>query len=1397
MKSVRLFAMLLCLCLLISAGTLAASAYAVSDGAEKSYAAATEGMVLLRNEDKALPLTATDKIALFGEGQVFTDGKTGGFYLMGRGSGYFVLSETPPSPYALLTSYAAAGKLGGVYDALTASYQAAAKADADGEDYAYVPTDAEYTAAAAYADKAVVFISRTSSEGSDRPKSAFSLSAAEKTMLQKVCAAFNGKPVVVVLNLGNVVDCGFALGRVDGIYVDALLTATYPGIRGVQALCDILVGDVNPSGKLVDTYAKALTDYPSHDSFYASSAYTTYNEDIYVGYRYFETFGVEVDYPFGYGLSYTTFAFSDVAMTESETDITVSVKVTNTGDTAGKEVVQVYFGAPQKGTGEAVLSKAAKELCGFAKTSLLAAGESETVTVSFPIDTMASYDDLGATGHKSAYVMEAGDYTVYVGNSVKNTVVAGTHTEEALRVTEQLSELCEPTVAFERMTFDGTETVGTVYEDRTDILHEETEASRVYRREPIEFAKVLDGTVTMDTFLAQMSDAELASMAIMSTATATNTKGWGGSIAVAEKYMMPVIESCDGPAGIRHSTTGTGLPSATALANTWNPALTLALGDVVGRECIETDIDVWLAPGVNIHRFPLCGRNFEYYSEDPYIAGVMAGTLIRGVEERGIACSIKHFVGNEKEGNRSRVDTRMSERALREIYLVPFKMGVEAGVRSIMTSYNFLNGRETAEHPELLRGIVRGEWGFTGMITTDWTNDSDVANELIGGNNVHSSSKYDHLQEKYAGLLTAVKNGKVSRSLLIENANYVMDLLVTAHSAKRLAEPPVHTVTENGASTFEAEDFTQKHGYARPERNANGVVMAYTNATAEHVPYLCYTLDVEKAGSYILSALVANNTTGNPANALHVFVDGAEQYTNFNAVSTGSWSKTASYEIGRVDLPAGKVTLKIKCADARGCGNFDTFTLTPVGEAYTAIGSADELLALMGDSTKWAGNYYLTADIDLTGKSGQGPIGTNATNFTGKFDGMGHAIRGLALVTTTEQDFGLFGKVKNGVIRDVKVYGSVTSNFAGTGEKAVVGGIVGTLDPNAFVVGCENHATVTVNISGNNVKGIGGIAGYLYAGGTKAGTVVKQCTNYGDVSANCGGKIANLGGIAGVVRSAGAGTCEVERCVNHGKVYGEGTQIGGIAGILYQAAAGGNIDIVDCVNRGEVVSTAPYQLIAGTSASYMGARCGGVVGYYFSSSVTEGKTPVVKNCIHYGTVEGATGYELGGIAGYLSTGNMENCVNYGTVVGGDDREVAGILGKTYTSLTTLTHTVTNCYTVKHVVIPTICHEKPTYFVFTKCGTVTEADIAAGKTTLVCGEEGFLMTEDGLMPAAFLDTLPLGDVDADGDVALRDALLQLRMLLNRDMNMNPWFADIDENGKHSLLDTLLILKLAMQ
>lgn len=1385
MKIRAFLAALLAALLVCSVLPLTAGAYAEPDGAEKAYAAAAEALVLLKNENRALPLTSADKIAVFGEGQVYTDGKTGGFFLMGRGSGYFVPSETPKSPCDVLASYVTAGKLGGIYVPLSAAYKAAA---VRGEDFSYSPADDMYTAAAAYADKALYILNRTAAEGKDIAKALFALTAAEKSELTKVCAAFGGKPVIVVLNTGSIMNLGFANGRVDGIYADAVLSANYLGIRGVDALCETLIGTLNPSGKTVDTYAKELTAYPSYQSFYGSNAYTTYSEDIYVGYRYFETFDADgklIDYPFGYGLSYTSFALSDVTYAEANGKITVSVKVTNTGDVPGKEVVQVYFGAPQKGVGSAVLSKAAKELCGFQKTALLAAGASETVSVSFDIDQMASYDDLGATGHKSAYVMEAGDYTVYVGNSVRNTAVAGKHTEHELRVAEQLSELCEPTTRFERMTFDGTETVGTKSAFRSDLLHKSAAAKQTVLREPLQFAETLRGTATVDEFLAQMSDEELADIAVMTTAAHTNTCAWGGSAELVEKYGIPLAYTCDGPAGIRISTKGTGLPCATALACTWNPDAAAALGDVIGRECAATDIDVWLAPGVNLHRFPLCGRNFEYYAEDPYLSGVLAAELIRGVEAHGVACSIKHFVGNEKETNRSSIDTRVSERALRELYLVPFQMGVDAGVSTVMTSYNLLNGTETAENAELIRGILRGEWGFDGLVTTDWSNNSTLSRELIAGNNVHSSAKAEHLAEKYAELLSAVGDGTVSRSLLLENAVYVMALLKETYSAERLVNPAIWTVKAAGASRFEAEDYTAKHGYARPEKSGSRTMMSYVRGNGNHVPYLIYTLGVEKAGFYILEATYANASADPNADALRVFVNGEEQATNYNATPTGGWSKFADAEIGKVYLPAGTVAIKIKSAENRACGNFDTFTLTPIEEVYTPVSSAEELLALMGDSTAWSGKYYLTTDIDLTGAAGQAPIGTNATNFTGVFDGMGHSIRGIALESAAEKDFGLFGKIKDATVRDLTVYGSVTSAYA----NAVVGGIVGTADPNSFVVGCQNHADVTYRNTAKAAKGVGGIAGYLYAGSANTGTVVKNCTNYGTVTSASGGNDACCGGVIGVIcTNAASGTASPGNVLvlyteNDGTVQADGIKAGGIVGYISQTAVGGRVDVAYCANRGSV-----------TSAK---GRTGGIVGFVYAQSAAESRMPSLRFCINTGTVTAGVGYESAGVLGLNAGIRMDNCVNLGALVANDSaaggRPVGGVVGKTY-PMTSLVYTITACYTTQGDVIPAAAHEKPAQFVFTNCAAATEAVLVSGETALTYGADGYTVRGGRLLLTAFAPALVKGDVNGDGKVDLADALVAIHSVINADASTELAVADLNGDGEISLADVLLILRL---
>ncbi len=1222
----RILAVIVCLLVFVSSIPLYTSAYFVSDGDDASYVAAAEAMVLLKNDNSALPLTSTDKIAVFGEGQVYTDGKTGGYFLMGRGSGYFVSSKTPRSPCDLLSDYAKAGKIGGVYTKLSDAYKTAANKAAAETDFIYTPTEAECKAAADYADKAIYILNRTSKEGADNTAASFELDAREKSDLTRICAAFSGRPVIVVLNTGSVMSCGFALGRYDGIYADAVITAPYLGICGAEVLCDALVGDINPSGKTVDTYAGKITDYPSYNSFAANNLYSNYTEDIYVGYRYFETFAPEiVDYPFGYGLSYTDFELSVVGYSERGGKISVSVKVTNTGKVSGKEVVQLYFEAPQKGTGTAVLSKASRELCSFEKTKLLSPGESQTLELVFSVDDMASYDDLGATGNKSAYVLEAGRYIIHAGRSVRDTVVAGEHSEPSTRVVKQLSELCEPNVKFERMTYDGKESVGGNAVERTDLLHTPVEVKKTALDSPIQFSEILTGNVTVDEFLSQMSDEELCSFAVMTLASATNTKGWGGSAEMAEKYGIPIADTCDGPAGLRISTKGTGLPCATALACTYNKEAVARLGDVIGRESVLSEVDIWLAPAVNIHRLPLCGRNFEYYSEDPYISGVMASEIIRGVEAYGIACSVKHFVGNEREYYRSTMSSNMSERALREIYLEPFRMAVESGVSTVMTSYNKLNGTETAENAELLRGILRGEWGFEGLITTDWSNDSDLAREVIAGNNVHSSTSEGKLT--ITPLVSALKQKKVTRSLLCENAKYVIDLLIKLPDGKRLADPVVHKVSPSGASVIEAENYTHKHAYARPEISGNVTVMAYTRSYGtDWVPYLTYTLEVEQDGWYILSCHLANNASTLLSDALSVYVNGKEQPCAFNALNTGGWAKLQELTVTRVYLERGRNTLKVKSAEGRSCGNFDKFTLRPISEVYTPIGSADEMIKLMNTPSMWSGKYYLTSDIDLTGVQGQSPIGTYSKNFTGVFDGMGHSVTGLDMSTDEERDFGLFGKVKYAAISDLKVYGKINSNYAG----AVVGGIVGTLDPRSVILGCENHVEVTYTNGSVAAKGVGGIAGYIYSGSDRSGSVIKLCTNYAAIRSESGGNEARVGGIAGVLDNSGVGMSEVVDSLNIGEVYGDGNRVGGIVGYLSQKANGGGCFVLRCENRGDVVSS--------------GGECGGFVGLMSSASTVEEQQALVSDCTTRAQVTGGEGAQnVGSFVGKSSGGRLLSC----------------------------------------------------------------------------------------------------------------------------------------------------------
>ena len=305
----------------------------------------------------------------------------------------------------------------------------------------------------------------------------------------------------------------------------------------------------------------------------------------------------------------------------------------------------------------------------------------------------------------------------------------------------------------------------------------------------------------------------------------------------------------------------------------------------------------------------------------------------------------------------------------------------------------------------------------------------------------------------------------------------------------------------------------------------------------------------------------------------------------------------------------------------------------------------------------------------------------------------------------------------------------------------------------------------------------------MYAGSLTTGTVVKQCVNYGMVTANTSGH-SYVGGVVGVLQNNGAGTCILDRSVNRGTVYGAGQRVGGVLGYITQAASGGGVTVSNLVNHGSVTSAL--------------GRLGGVVGFSETKSVTEGCTPEIFACVNYGTVSGGTGYEIAGLFGYLAGGgNLRDSVNFGTVTAADEQPVSGVLGKTYTGLTTLTHTIENCYTTAYAVIPEAGYEKPDYFVFSDCGVKTEAEIESGETTLPYGEGGLLMRAEGFIPAALVGTLPLGDIDADGETTIRDALLLLQAFLDGKKPMNPWFADINEDGKILLIDVLAVLKISIQ
>ncbi len=743
-----------------------------------SKEAATEGMVLLKNENKALPLKKGEKIALFGKATIE--------YIKGGGG-----SGDVNCPYIRniadgFKSKEAEGKVS-VYMPLVDFYKEYVEKESvnvltqeqinarwdivNNMEFCTERDDMTYDTFAAMhvkeaevpysliedagknADTAIITLSRFSAEGVDRrPQGGdYYLSDLEKELIDNVTKNFN--KVIIIINSGAQIDCEYFA---ENDKVQGILFGWQGGMEGGSAIADLLCGDVNPSGKLVDTIAKSYDCYPCKDDFRECFDHVDYSDDIFVGYRYFETIpgaNENVRYPFGYGLSYTSFEISGKVCCESDGKIIGIATVKNTGNVAGEEVVQLYYSAPQ-----GKLGKPSKELAAFKKTKLLIPGEAETVVMSFDINDMASFDDLGKI-QKSARVLEKGVYSFYIGTSVRdNEKLDFEYTVNEDTVTEQLSDWCKPFKLKKRLLADGSyEELPLGEEEYLYGINEPTNAKAPEKE--VVFDKVGE-EISLDEFVAQFTLEELMEFVGGHGPTGVCNTGCFGGL---ERLRVPAVPTADGPAGLRLDVeTGiptTAWPCATLLACMWNPELAYEVGKGGGAEIRENNLGVWLSPALNIHRDPLCGRNFEYYSEDPLIAGKTASAVTRGVQSQKVAVSIKHFACNNKEANRFASDSRVSERALREIYLRGFEIAVkEADPWTVMSSYNLINGQHTSESYELLTGILRDEWGYKGMVVTDWGVKNDPVKEVKAGNDMKMHCGYpEDLKKGY-------DNGDITRA---------------------------------------------------------------------------------------------------------------------------------------------------------------------------------------------------------------------------------------------------------------------------------------------------------------------------------------------------------------------------------------------------------------------------------------------------------------------------------------------------------------------------------------------------------------------------------------------------------------------------------------------------------
>lgn len=752
--------------------------------------AASEGFVLLKNDGRFLPLKTKGKIGLYGGGAVKTiKGGTGSGDVNERDNisilkgmqmaGFDVTSEGWLSSYSQIYTRARLAWKEEILEKMKACHGNFFEAYST-TPFAVPCGDSidEEAARADGAETAVFVLSRIAGENADRHdvEGDYRITGEEKALLAQVSASYEN--VILVINTGGLMDLSFTEEFAN---IRSILQFVQAGQEGGSAFADVVTGVVNPSGKMADSWAYTHQDYPNAKTFSHINGNTDmelYEEGIFVGYRYFDTFDVPVRYGFGFGLSYTDFSvegtgIAPVGLGSGQPGITVKTSVTNTGSVySGKEVVQVYVSCPQKN-----MPKEYRRLAGFGKTRLLAPGETQEMAITFPLYQLASYKE-----EKAAWVLDGGTYGVWVGNSLESSRLSATICLDGDVTMVQCGHICERKEPLQELVPDAGKRMEK--EEAWKGLASSLQLPEVW----IQAGQIVTETVTyMDrSGVLEGKAGEIVSILsedqLIALATGDPGKGQGNALgsagitvpgAAAETssaaadapWNVASMALADGPAGLRlHKSYQvvdgaikqgdflqafeggffgepmepegvtyyqycTAIPVGTLLAQTWNVDLLKEVGEMIGREMELFGVTLWLAPGMNIHRNPLCGRNFEYYSEDPLLSGMMASAITLGVQKvPGCGTTIKHFACNNQEDNRMGSDSILSERALREIYLKGFEIAIKnAQPMSIMTSYNMINGVHAANSYDLCTKAARDEWGFAGAIMTDWTTTTDSA----------------------------------------------------------------------------------------------------------------------------------------------------------------------------------------------------------------------------------------------------------------------------------------------------------------------------------------------------------------------------------------------------------------------------------------------------------------------------------------------------------------------------------------------------------------------------------------------------------------------------------------------------------------------------------------------